>query len=242
MKQVFLLCMLSSCLLGANARGQGNCTQGAQRVVINGLNSPLFYTRSYVNTTAGVPASGCTVTVYLTGTTTLAKLSTNSLGNTANPFTASATGHWFFEAIDGQYDVMLSGAGIAAPFTIANISLLGNYIAPLPGAVPRPISDRLADVISVKDFGARCDGATDDTAAITTAINATARAGHALYIPGGTCIVSPTRGLILPIASNLSITGAGRDATILRVKDGGGDYSSFSVPTAHRSLISVCLI
>ncbi|KKL74612.1 hypothetical protein LCGC14_2063120, partial [marine sediment metagenome] len=41
----------------------------------------------------------------------------------ANPFTASATGFWFWYADDARYDVRLSAGGIVTPFTIGDILL-----------------------------------------------------------------------------------------------------------------------
>lgn len=59
------------------------------------------------------------------------------------------------------------------------------------GSIARPVADRLREFVSVKDFGAACDGATDDTAAVQAAVNycnSFARA-RALRIPGR-CLVS----------------------------------------------------
>jgi hypothetical protein len=65
--------------------------------------------------------------------------------------------------------------------------------------------------VSVRDFGARGDGNTDDTAAFKRAI--AAGAGKVVEIPAGTYLL----GDVLEIrASNLLLRGAGPDKTILR--------------------------
>src|SRR5678809_737944 len=66
----------------------------------------------------------CTVTVFDAGTSNLSTIySDNSSTPLANPFTANANGSFEFYAANGRYDVQLSGAGIAAPFTIQDILL-----------------------------------------------------------------------------------------------------------------------
>ena len=86
---------------------QGHCTLGGTKSITSGLNS--------TNYNQGV-IPGCTVTVYLTGTTTLATIYSNSTGTVlANPFTAVQlpspnAGYWIFYAATGVgYDVKLSG-------------------------------------------------------------------------------------------------------------------------------------
>ncbi len=46
----------------------------------------------------------------------------------------------------------------------------------------RTLGERFADIVNVKDFGAKGDGVTDDTAAF----NAAGETGKAVYVPGGT--------------------------------------------------------
>lgn len=115
MKHILLILFLLPFSLHANQRAQGYCQQGGQVVVTSGLNSTTKVQQSYPS---------CTVTVYLTGTLTLATLySDNSSTPQANPFTASSVGLWFWYAVNGRYDVKMSGGGIASPFTIADILL-----------------------------------------------------------------------------------------------------------------------
>lgn len=63
---------------------------------------------------------GCTVTVYLSGTVTLAPIfSTNQGTIKANPFTAnSIDASYIFFVNEGKYDIKFSGLGITSPFTI----------------------------------------------------------------------------------------------------------------------------
>ena len=57
-------------------------------------------------------------------------------------------------------------------------------------AVNRPIYDKLAEVVSIKDLGAVGDGVTDDTAAIQAAINLNFIQYTPLYFPEGTYLVN----------------------------------------------------
>ena len=57
------------------------------------------------------------------------------------------------------------------------------YDPPFTGGVPYPVCEKLAQAVSVKDFGAVGDGVTDDTAAIQAALDSGALA---ISIPDGT--------------------------------------------------------
>ncbi|RZZ85696.1 glycosyl hydrolase family 28-related protein [Pseudoxanthomonas winnipegensis] len=61
------------------------------------------------------------------------------------------------------------------------------------GAVARTVFDKLSERASVKDYGAKGDGTTDDTAAIQAAI--TANPGKTVFFPLGTYAVSSTINL-----------------------------------------------
>lgn len=71
----------------------------------------------------------------------------------------------------------------------SNFAALGNttnitYTAPFTNAVAETVTDKLAQTVSVKDFGAVGDGTTDDTTAIQNAFNAVNSNG-VIYLPAG---------------------------------------------------------
>lgn len=81
-----------------------------------------------------------------------------------------------------------TGAGLSA----ANGASLISYTSPATGAVSRTVAAKFSDDVNVRDFGAKCDGSTDDTAAIQAAANyvLTLTYGGTVRLPDGHCVVS----------------------------------------------------
>jgi hypothetical protein len=75
------------------------------------------------------------------------------------------------------------------------------------GSTIRGLDDKLAEFVSVKDFGAVGDGVADDTAAIQAALSSGA---SEVRFPSGTFVVSST----LTAASNQTLTGVGTSTII----------------------------
>ena len=84
----------------------------------------------------------------------------------------------------------------------------------LAGAVSRSLTSKLGDSISVTDFGAKGDGATDDTASFQAAIQAAKLSpyrGKGVFVPAGTYCVS---GVVLDCG--ILLHGEGKDCSILQ--------------------------
>lgn len=67
-----------------------------------------------------------------------------------------------------------------------------SYTPPFTGSVATNVEAKLAQTVSVKDFGAVGDGVTDDTAAIQAAIDAAQSSGAVLVVPAGVFKVTAT--------------------------------------------------
>lgn len=76
----------------------------------------------------------------------------------------------------------------------------------------RVLNDRLKDIVSVKDYGARGNGTTDDTLAIQRAMDSGALV---VYFPGGTYLVSDD--ILVP--ANVSPIGSARDAVVITAQN-----------------------
>lgn len=118
---LFLALLLIAPRLHAMGSATGFCEAGNQLVRTSGLNSITKVQASY-------PA--CTITVYVSGTVTLASIySDNGVTPLANPFTANADGTWTFFADNGTYDVVKSGAGIPTALTVHGITTFDPAVA-----------------------------------------------------------------------------------------------------------------
>ena len=102
--------------------------------------------------------------------------------------TTDALGNFGFWLQPGQYwyTITLVNGTLYGPFPITTSTAnSGTYKAPYTASVTRPVSSKLAEIISLFDFGAKGDGMADDTAAVQAAINAIPASGGDLYVPPG---------------------------------------------------------
>src|SRR5271167_4778219 len=139
----FLLAFLfSSPLLAQYGAVNGYCNTGATQIVHQGLKSTNYAQGEIPN---------CTVTVYKTGTSTLATLYSTSTGTPlSNPFTATNLGKWiFFTDFTTNYDVVLSGGfppnQYPAPVTIADVTVSTPFTPgyPYPFVLTNPAGSQI---------------------------------------------------------------------------------------------------
>tara|TARA_R110000868_G_scaffold226395_1_gene478965 strand:+ start:105 stop:1931 length:1827 start_codon:yes stop_codon:yes gene_type:complete len=174
--------------------------------------------------------SNATCTVYVAGTSTAATLySDNGITPLANPFLSSSTGQVAFYAANGTYDLVVSKIGYLT-VTISAIELDdllapsgSNSVGYLPagtGAVATTVQTKLRESVSVKDFGAVGDDATDDTAAIQAAINSiSAVRGGSVYFPAGLYKVTSQLNIT---GDNITLFGDGQRSSAIRVYHNSG--------------------
>ena len=105
--------------------------------------------------------------------------------------------------------------GLAAKVATATLAASGGaggvgFVQAGTGATTRTVASKIQEIISVKDFGATGDGATDDTAAISSAItHAASLAGNhpvAVYFPTGDYLYTS----ITITSSRVWLTGSAR--------------------------------
>lgn len=113
---------------------------------------------------------------------------------------------------------------------------LVTYNPPFVGGVATNVEDKLAQTVSVKDFGAVGDGVTDDTAAFATAL----AAQDTIYVPAGTYAVTG-----ITMSSNKTLVGAGYGTVInssgtidfTDVRKGGIRHMIVNLTAASKTLV-----
>ncbi len=105
--------------------------------------------------------------------------------------------------------------------------------------VSRTVHDKLTELISVKDFGARGDGQGDDYQAIQDAVNSFNEKGGTLFFPAGNYVIR--RGILI---SDLRITlqGAGRHATMITFLPDQDNQTLFRFDRGAQGLSWQCAI
>jgi len=99
------------------------------------------------------------------------------------------------------------------------------------GTVARTQGDKNSERVSVKDFGAKGDGVTDDSAAITNGINYAQANNIELYFPSGVYAIKSWSSITL--SGNLEISGDGFNNSIIR----GLNSDSFTLFRKIKSLV-----
>ena len=187
-------------LLSATGYGQGR--------------TPPPYLQFFTN--AGRPCNACQLLTFAAGSSTPLATYSDSALTTANPTTITLNSAGIPEVDDVEVAIYLStssykftlkdqyGALIRTVDNITAGSTALTYLASGASAVSRTISSKLGDVVSVKDYGADCDGATNDTAAFIAAMNASKR----VLVPAGVCKVNIDLSLVTN-PSGIILEGSG---------------------------------
>jgi len=102
------------------------------------------------------------------------------------------------------------GNGNPIALDLSGASASPDFLASGTGASSRTVSDKLADSVSIKDFGAVGDGLTNDTIAIQNALQ-----NHdSVYIPSGEYLITGT----ISLTARKSLIGAGQ-SSVLKCSD-----------------------
>jgi hypothetical protein len=114
------------------------------------------------------------------------------------------------------------------------------------GAINRPINEKLAEFVSVEDFGATGDGTTNDSTAFNNALDALiAQGGGALYIPYGTYkvnldwsarVIAGGYSKIIIYGNNSVLFGVTGATSVLAIDRGGSGDNYISSAMEFRNV------
>lgn len=174
---------------------------------------------------SGAAASAGTLTFFAQGTTTLQNTfqdAARTLANT-NPVTVNGSGLSpviYLQYLD--YTVLAEDSDGATlwqeDFDGRWLQDGSDYTQGGTGSVARTVQSRLAERVSVTDFGATGDGITNDAPAINLALQALkTEGGGTCFFPNGTYALSTgaTPAWCLTIPANINLVGESRQGTII---------------------------
>jgi len=193
-----------------------------------------------------IPLVGGKLFTYIAGTSTPQVTYTDSTGGTpnTNPIILNSRGECNVWLTPGQaYKFVLQDAAGNVIWSIDNIfssvtsdfainlasttdttkgAALVGYLPAFGNATGRTVAAKLSDVVSVKDFGAKGDGLTNDVQAFTYGINyCNSIGGGMLTLPAGRYIL----GSGLTMLPKVNITGAGWNCTFLQPSFSGSVFT-----------------
>lgn len=131
------------------------------------------------------------------------------------------------ESVSGNTSIADSKAtSVATAIIIPVVSNVPGFLhTTFSTAVARTANSKMADIISVKDFGARGDGSTDDTTAIQNAINAAQTQGQAhVFFPSQNASTVYKTTAPLEITQSVWLIGANPQVTIEAFNLSAGEY------------------
>ena len=202
----FLLFLIPLGALGQNSLYTNFCVSGAQQALTSGLASSNYL--------EGV-APQCLVTVFLTGTQTLATIYSNGSSTPlTNPFQANLNGQWLFYAAESQsYDCMFSG-GIGPNIISTPVTITGCFgggggggTPPLPGGAPVSLSGGPGGTSQTLQaaggpFNPSLSTTSSDNSALLNSWN-----GYPLLIPAGEFAF--TNPVVISNVSSTTLQGTG---------------------------------
>ena len=134
-------------------------------------------------------------------------------------------------ALTGAEQTVLAQAATSVSATLTTIlswiNAQATFLQLGSGAAAKTVQAKLQENVSVRDYGAKGDGVTDDTANITAADVYARSIGATLYFPAGTYMVSQ---LVLQTGSNWR--GDGRNSTIIKLIAGSNKDVIYGVNSA----------
>lgn len=148
-----------------------------------------------------------------------------------------------FNQFTGLPEVLAPASGSALDVlnqlqSSAGATLIG-YKAPFTNSVLRTQSQVNMDQYSVKDWGAKGDGVTDDTQSIKNALNELQGKDAVLYFPEGSYVVSSRIDYNLGQKTHIVLKGSGINTTEIKATGATQNLFRITGPTANIWLNSV---